>query len=88
MFAVSSDEEPLLEFVHIQTSEMKKSLANNPEAMLLDTTYPVNLENYNLHAGVTTDKNGFGQPTHLSFIRNEKEEVIRSFFKCSKGITR
>jgi hypothetical protein len=59
---------------------MKETLAKNPDVLFLDTTYRVNIENFCLQAFVVMDKDGFGQPVCLVFLRNEKEPTLRPVF--------
>jgi len=63
---------------------MKTTLAKNPDVLFLDTTYIVNMENFCLQAIVVMDKDGFGQPVCLAFLRNEKEPVLRTVFEKFK----
>ena len=74
-----------LEMIYIQTSEMKVTFHNFPTAIFVDSAYKINVQNFSLLALIVEDEHGFGKPVCLALLKNERPELLKTFFNKFKA---
>ena len=82
---LSLDEETNeLQYLYIQTVQMKLDAAKYHDVLFVDGTYKVNMEGYPLYPFLVQDGNGKGRPVAFAFVRNETYETLSAAFTCFK----
>lgn len=73
-----TNEQDVLQFLFIQTTEMQETLEKYPDILFVDGTYKVNIENYVLYTVMVQDGHERGRAVCYAFLRHETDEIVRA----------
>ena len=74
-----------IECIFIQTSFMREMYLKHPEIHHIDSTFKVNVENFQLYISMVVDPNGNGVPAGYCFMKSACKENIEFFYQQLSG---